>query len=138
MQVRRGLILSHAEHSGPPAHLIPSWEQQSTPLCGEAFESEWVKRKEEMEKAEKDEKRRAFLDEVHTAWRNFGSQVSARAAMRDKVSKMLKAHLKNQEKLRDKERQDRLAALKGNDFEKYREYVNRCAPALLLLEHVGA
>ena len=52
-------------------------------------------------------------------------QVSARSAMRDKVSKMLKAHLKNQEKLKDRERTERLAALKSNDFEKYREYVNK-------------
>jgi hypothetical protein len=74
-KVRRGLIASHAEHCVPAPHLLPAWEQKGGMLSGDAFEREWVRRKNDMEKAEKDEKHRAFLDEMHLAWRNFGSQV---------------------------------------------------------------
>lgn len=74
-KVRRGLIASHAEHCIPAPHLLPAWEQKGGMLSGDAFEREWVRRKNDMEKAEKDEKHRAFLEELHLAWRNFGSQV---------------------------------------------------------------
>ncbi|EKX55328.1 hypothetical protein GUITHDRAFT_62679 [Guillardia theta CCMP2712] len=43
--------------------------------------------------------------------------------LREQICKGIRQWHKNAEKLRDKEKLDRLAALKANDFDRYREYV---------------
>jgi hypothetical protein len=150
-KVRRGLVLSHSEYAFPPPHQLVAW-RKARPLSGtdrEAYEREWLKRKEEMERSEKAVKHRAFIEEVTASHKAFTTHHQMVRALRDKICKQVKMWHKNAERMRDKERQDRLTALKSNDFDKYREYVKnakvghdrkapnamlQCTPAFICME----
>jgi hypothetical protein len=124
-KVRRGLVLSHSEYAFPPPHQLVAW-RKARPSSGtdrEAYEREWLRRKEEMERNEKAVKHRSFIEEAMASHKAFTAHHQMVRALRDKICKQVKLWHKNAERMRDKERQDRLTALKSNDFDKYREYV---------------
>lgn len=124
-KVRRGLVMSHAEKAIPAGHHMMAW-RKARPSAGddrESYEREWLKRKEEIEKSETAAKHKAFIEEMSASHKAFVLHHQTVRVLRDKICKQIRQFHKNAERMRDKEKQERLAALKSNDFDKYREIV---------------
>ena len=121
--LRVGLLCSHVDIGIPAPHHITVFRKERSlgGTSGEDAESAWVQRREEAAQKERQGRQKALLEELDKKeFSNFHTQIKR---LREAVCRQVKLWHKNLEKVRDKAKIERLAALKANDFDKYREYV---------------
>lgn len=124
-EVRTAISACHIDVSVPPPNDTLQYYDTSavSALSRDDFERRWEEQGRVAEERHRANKRQAFLEEVVQTHRRFVAHHGNVKRLREAVCKQVKGWHKNAEKARDKERTERLAALKDNDFDKYREYV---------------
>ena len=121
--LRAGLLSSHVDVGIPAAHHISVFrkERSAGGTSGEDAESAWVQRREEAAQKERQGRQKALLEELDK--KEFATFHLTIKRQREAICRQVKQWHKNLEKVRDKAKLERLAALKANDFDKYREFV---------------
>ncbi len=134
--LRVGLLSSHVDVGIPAPHYITVFrkERSAGGTSGEDAESAWVQRREEAAQKERQGRQKALLEELDK--KEFSTFHVTIRRQRELICRQVKQWHKNLEKVRDKAKLERLAALKSNDFDKYREYV-KSAKNERLMEIIG-
>ena len=89
----------------------------------EESKDEWEERMRQAEEQSRVDRRNAFLMDMQKTQRSFLREHEYVKRCRDQICKAVKMWHRNAEKSKEKERAERLQALKSNDFDKYREFV---------------
>ena len=127
LEARQGLLASHVDVGVAPPHqmsLLKSSETRlDTPVVRQESKEEWEERTREAEMQSRLNRRKAFLEDMRRTQVSFKREHDSIRRWREQICKAVKAWHRNAEKSKEKERADRLAALKSNDFESYRQFV---------------
>ena len=136
-EVRRALLASHVDAGVPAPHQMALFKTRETRLDSavvqEESKEEWEGRMREAEVQSKLNKRKAFLMDMQKTHRNFNKEHDTIRRWREQICKGIKMWHRNAEKSKEKERSERLTALKSNDFDKYREFVKEAKVFILFL-----
>ena len=92
-------------------------------MLQEESKEEWEQRMLQAEGQRKLNRRKAFLQDMQKTYRSFNREHDYIKRCREQICKAVRMWHRNAEKSKEKERAERLQALKSNDFEKYREFV---------------
>lgn len=126
-EVREGLRACHVDAGIPAPHAMHLLKSSNTRLDStvikEESKEEWEERTREAEEQSKMNRRKAFLQDMQQTQRNFMREHESIRRSRETICKAVKGWHRQAEKSKQKERSDRLLALKSNDFDKYREFV---------------
>jgi len=120
--------VSHIDHGIPEPHQMALFKSSSTHMDGgmmlqEESKEEWEQRMLQAEGQRKLNRRKAFLQDMQKTYRSFNREHDYIKRCREQICKAVRMWHRNAEKSKEKERAERLQALKSNDFEKYREFV---------------
>eukprot|EP00960_Hanusia_phi_P039164 753784-Hanusia_phi.AAC.7 len=124
-EIRECLLSCHVDKA------IPSYEHMSVlhkydkkaNITQEEYEKQWEATRKQYEDRFHVNRRKLFLDDMSRTQRDFLAFHNNVKRLREQICKGVRQWHKNAEKVRDKEKLDRLAALKANDFDRYREFV---------------